>query len=170
MTRALLLVALTLCACSSGGPGTAGFTGSGTESGNMGRLCDTLCGWYARCGEPQTNCSSECNGDTAKYAGKWSATFVNTTATCFETLACDQNDDRCVANFAAVDPAYPNIPEVQSCLSKRSECTSSAPFSDDYCHSLTALTAAARAEASACLSRACAEVSACLRNAGAFTY
>lgn len=173
MKRALLVLAFVFCACSSGGPGNPGLGGGGTGGGSLARLCQSVCGWYARCGRAESGCSAECSADTARYEGKWSATFVNHVSTCFETLACTQNDDSCVANFAAVDPAYPNIPEVQACLTKRTDCssgTSMTSWSDDYCLSIAALTASARAEANACLSKACTEVSTCLRAAGSFGY
>jgi hypothetical protein len=89
-------------------------------------------------------------------------------AACFDTLACDKIDDACISNFSLGDSTYPNIPVVQACLSKRTECKDE--FVDDLCQSLAALTDAARAQADACKSKPCDQVSACLAAAGAFRF
>lgn len=177
----LLLVAsiLALAACSSGGAGSTnlGAGGGGGGGGDMTRLCNAVCGQAVKCDPSEAKCASECPAETAKYQGKWSAAFVNFASSCFETLACDANEETCIANFKAIDPAYPDIPEVQSCLARRSECLAATSdggitttFADDYCHTIAILTTSARAEANACLSKACAEIRTCLVTAGAYNY
>ncbi len=169
MRRALVLLGFMLCACSSGGPGTAGGGGGGPGGGSMARVCDALCGWGSRCGRAEAGCTTECNQNAVTYEGKWSAAYMDHVSTCLQTLACDQSEETCVANFAAVDPAFPNIPEVQACMTRRSECTTST-WADDYCMSIAALTTAARAAADACRTKPCTEIFACLKSAGAFNY
>lgn len=178
MKRFVLASIFSLAACSSGGAGSTNLgAGGGGGGGDMTRLCNALCGRAVKCDPTETKCAAECPAETAKYQGKWSAAFVNFASTCFETLACDANEETCIANFKAVDPAYPDIPEVNSCLARRAECMAATSdgglttsFADDYCHTIAVMSSSGRAEASGCLSKACAEIRTCLVNAGAYNY
>jgi hypothetical protein len=167
MLRNLALgLSLAVLSCSSGGAGSAGSVSTG--SGDISRICTSICAWGTRCSKAEAGCAETCNTNGTKYQGKYSVAFVNHVTACFETLTCSQSDDVCVANFVAVDPAYPEIPEVQACLARRTECASA--FADDYCHTITILSASARAEADACRVKPCAEIKTCLVAAGAFNY
>jgi len=178
MKRLLVASILSLAACSSGGAGSTNLgAGGGGGGGDMTRLCNAVCGRAVKCDPTETKCSAECPAETAKYQGKWSAAFVTFASSCFETLACDANEETCIANFQAIDPAYPNIPEVEACLARRQACLASGSdggitttWADDYCHTIAVLTTSARAEANACLSKACAEIRSCLVAAGAYNY
>lgn len=130
-------------------------------------VCTSVCDWQAKCHqEDRAACIKKCTteSDLSKYRTEW-MTYVND---CFKSLACGESDDHCVANFAAVDPAYPNLGFVQSCLQKRAACENS--FADDYCASITALTDDRRAKAALCNALECGAVLACLKDAGSFNY
>src|SRR5687767_6313827 len=115
-----------IVACTGGSGSTSGGGGSGSVAG----ICSAVCDWRVRCNKPDTDCQAECSRDTATYEGKWSAAYTGAVQSCFQTLACDGNDDTCIANFAAADSAHPNVPEVQACLARRSECSQSTPPPD----------------------------------------
>lgn len=170
--------------------GTSGCSGSGSNAqtagvgdGSIAQLCDSYCGWQKRCAEAGKNldgCAAECRGESERYQGKWSATYLRVTSECFADLACDKSDDACVANFQATDSAHPDIPEVKACLAKRQECAggsssggdvTGSTFQEQLCLSITALVAASRATASECLKKGCGEIGSCLgEQAGAFSY
>lgn len=178
MRGATLVLLILMGACSSGSGAGGGGAGGGT-AGDPQAVCTASCNWRSKCGRPSADCVAECQKDTATYAGKWTAAYTNAVSTCFASLACSQNDDDCVGNFAGADPAYPNIPEVQRCLARRGECsvpdagpngTSIAMFSDDYCQTIAALTVSARAAADACRAKPCEQVRECLKSAGAFNF
>lgn len=146
-------------------------------------MCTSFCDWRVRCGKTDQNCSAECNSDLSRSDGKLSGAYTSMFQSCYQGLACTESEDACIGNFAAADPAYPNIPEVTACMDKRTECgqstsqpdggTGTQPttsFSDDYCLSIAALTPEARAEANACLSQPCAGIRDCLIRAGSFSY
>lgn len=167
--------------CSGGSGSTSG--GTGAAAGSITAMCQSFCGWRDRCGKTEPDCLTECNGDLSRSDGKLSSAYTGMFERCFQGLACSENDDACVANFGGADPAYPNLPEVTACMERRTECSQPAPegdggsvtqpstaFSDDYCLSLAALTASARADADACRSQPCAGVRDCLIQAGAFNY
>lgn len=172
------LVAVGVVVGCSGGGGSTGTSGGGASKDAM---CTAYCDWKVRCGKQDNNCLEECTDGL--QAEKFSAAYTSMFQSCFQGLACSGDDDSCIANFAAADPAYPNIPEVTACNEKRDECSKSTPspdggtstqpttsWSDDYCLSIAALTPAARSEANACLSQPCAGIRDCLIRAGAFNY
>jgi len=165
--------------CSSGGSGSS----TGTSGSSVSGMCNAFCDWSTRCAKPEQNCQSECTSDITRNFDKLSGSYTNMFVTCFQSLACSEKDDACIANFGGADPAYPNIPEVTACNEKRTECSQPTPegdagsvtqpntaFSDDYCLSITALNADARAKANACLSQPCAGIRDCLIQAGSFNY
>lgn len=166
----------------SGGSGSAS-SSSGGPAGSEAAMCQSYCDWRVRCASTDPRCQRDCSEDLSYNKGKLSAAYASMFQSCFQSLACSENDDSCIANFGAADPAYPNIPEVSACMEKRKECSQSTSqpdggtgtqpttsFSDDYCLSIAALTTAARAEANACLSQPCAGIRDCLIRAGSFSY
>ena len=176
------LVALGFVVACSGGSGSSSGT-SGAGAGSASAMCQAYCDRQVRCAKNDPNCQTECPRTLERSEGKLSSAYASMFQTCFQGLACTENDDACIANFAAADPAYPNIPEVTACMSRREECSAPPPagdggsttqpttsFSDDYCLSIAALTPEARTEANACLSQQCALVRDCLIRAGAFNY
>lgn len=177
---ALLVAFGILLGCSGGGGSTSG---NNTSAGTIAALCQSGCAWRDRCGKGEQDCVAECTGDLSRSDGKLSSAYTSMVDQCFQGLACSESDEACVANFAAADSAYPNIPEVTACNEKRTECSQPTPegdagsvtqpttaFSDDYCLSIAALTPSARSEANACLSQPCAGIRDCLIRAGAFNY
>jgi hypothetical protein len=176
-----LLVAIGIVIGCSGGSGSTSSSSGG--AGSITAVCTAYCDWEGRCDTPDSTCQSECTKENTRNDGKWSGGYTSMVERCFQSLACSEKDDACISNFAAADPAYPNIPEVTACMEKRTECsqatiepdsgTSTQPntaFSDDYCLSIAALTPAARSDANACLSQPCAGIRDCLIQAGAFNY
>lgn len=167
--------------CSGGSGSTSG--GTGSAAGSVASMCTAYCDWQVRCAKDDPDCATDCNGSLSRSDGKLSAAYTSMFERCFAGLDCSEKDDACIANFGGADPAYPNIPEITACMDKRSECgqptsagdggSTTQPttsFSDDYCLSIAALTAEARAEAQACLAQPCAGVRDCLIRAGAFNY
>jgi hypothetical protein len=179
-TLALLVVFGMVLACSGGSSSSSSSSGAGTSISDM---CGAYCDWSVRCAKSSQDCRTECDGDLNRYHSKLSNAYTSMFVSCFQSLACSEDDEACVANFAAADPAYPNIPEVTACNEKRTECSQPTPegdggsvtqpstaFSDDYCLSIAALTPEARATANECLSRPCAGIRDCLIQAGSFNY
>jgi len=171
-----------MLACSSGGSGGSS-GGSGAAAGTGTAMCQAYCDWKVRCAKGGASCQADCEHDVSKNEGKLSSAYVSMFQSCFPGLACTQDEEACVANFGGADPAYPNIPEVSACMAKREECSQPTPegdggsvtqpstaFADDYCLSIAALDAEARAQAEACRSQPCAGIRDCLIQAGAFNY
>ncbi len=94
--------------------------------------------------------------------------MVRSLTGCYATLACDMNDDGCLAR-AVVSPgesvdAALHAPDVSACLRKEKECHGTpGAFSDDICGNMVALVAAARAEAAQCFSLQCEAIPPCLK-------
>jgi hypothetical protein len=177
---AVLVVLGVVMGCSGGSGSTSSSSGG---AGSIAGLCTSYCDWEARCKTPDSTCQSECTKESSRNEGKWSGAYTSTVESCFKSLACSEDDGACIENFGAADPAYPNIPEVTACNAKRTECSESTTtpdggtgtqpttaFSDDYCLSIAALTAEARAKANECLTQPCAGIRDCLIQAGSFNY
>jgi hypothetical protein len=138
-------------------------------SSNPQTYCTAYCDWKSRCSTDSRPCEIEaCAKESDGFTSKWRDAYVAGVNSYFGSLACDRKDDDCIADFSLGDPAYPEIPVVQACLVKRTEC--SGAFADDYCSSLAALTDAARADAESCQSKPCDQVRDCLKAAGAFSF
>lgn len=155
---------------SSDPPGPASTASSpvdgGATSPTVSPHCAAYCGWKERCGARHASCTEGCEEETGPLRAHTRPEYFTAMEQCFGSLECREKDDACTADFSRVDPAFPNIPEIQRCLAKREECNGG--FSNDRCLSLVVLTDDARREADACSTRACADVDACLRAAGAW--
>jgi hypothetical protein len=127
--------------------------------------CASYCDWKSRCSKDDPDCATSC---ASEGTAKWRRSFEDGVASCFASLACGESDDTCLSDFALGDPAYPDVPVVQTCLAKQTACDGA--FSSDYCHALAGLTDEARTSATACKDRPCEEVRDCLKTAGAFSF
>ncbi|MFO0666620.1 MAG: hypothetical protein U0174_21875 [Polyangiaceae bacterium] len=148
-----------------GGPLTTGAI-------NAEKYCTPLCDFAARCSKNISACSNggaPCLAEATPLASFWRDEYADAFNACYPALACTSSPDECIVDgFVASDPAWPEVPYVQDCLTKRKSCSN--PFADDLCLSLVALTDAYRAQADACRALPCAQVGPCLRAAGAFAY
>jgi hypothetical protein len=161
-----LVTVLTACGAETT-PGAKQAPASATNATATQTHCASYCDWKSRCSKEEADCAGSCAAD-AEGTSKWRKSFEDGVASCFSSLACDDSDDTCLRNFALGDPAYPDVPVVQACLDKETECEGA--FSSDYCHSLAVLTDEARANADSCKNAPCEEVRDCLKAAGAFSF
>ncbi len=128
-------------------------------------LCGAYCRWTGECLNANVEgCTTSCKHKVGLVAPKWRNAYVNAVVACFATLTCNSDDATCTEDFASADPAYPNIPEVQQCMARRTECEN--VFSDERCGSIAALIDAARPDALKCLAKPCGEIGKCLGNGG----
>jgi hypothetical protein len=135
---------------------------------------------------------------TRSAAVKYNCSFANSFATCLATLACDGDDEQCVYNGlidakpegwdvdtiaactagtitdeATCDAAIGG--PTRTCLTRYEACAAAAadqvaPFHDDGCFTLGALSSTAIAKGVACLSLDCDAIGDCLAAAGTFGY
>lgn len=142
---------------------------SDTASGGSSPYCRAYCAWKNGCGKRKPTCGDSCAKDESELGAHVEPAYFDALTSCFSNLPCGESEDACFADFARVDPAYPDIPAVQDCLAKRASC--GGRFPDDLCNSLAVLTDDARGAAESCLSKSCDEkIGRCLRDAGAFSY
>ena len=141
--------------------GDTGTSGAAASSATLTRFCTTRCAWKARCSSGSASCQADCVAEGNPLLSILRDSYLAGAAGCFETLVCGGGDDLCMQHYQYADAAYPNVGEVQRCLSRRQECNNS--FSDDPCLAIAALVSSARASADACRAQACDAVGACLR-------
>jgi hypothetical protein len=119
-------------------------------------------------GDPPTTCPTSCKEKLGNLATAIREDIVRSLTTCYATLPCGTNDDRClgdavIASGESLDAAL-HAPDVTSCLQKVMEChdMTGDVFSDDNCGTLAALIAGKRAEAAHCFTLPCEAVPQCL--------
>lgn len=173
----IVAVTLTLIACSSSDekkPLSAVATQA--TAGDANNYCAAFCAWQSRCnlvadaavlGDAGSDCKTGCLRDAEPRRAVSRGAFFQNVATCFSSLDCNHFASFCADNFSLGDPAFPNIPEVQTCLKKYNTC--GGVFSDEKCNSIAVLTQDHRTAAAACTtSTDCTTIDKCLAAAGAF--
>ena len=141
-------------------------TSGGGGAGDPALFCNSMCAWKTRC-QPGGDCAGACATATDGLRTKVRASYWAGVGQCVDAQSCDANvDGLCIVDYKNGDPAYPNLPIVESCQAKRAECGNT--FTKHYCNSLAALVDSARAEADTCRSKPCDQVKACLEASGAF--
>jgi hypothetical protein len=152
---------------SDGGPGTTP-TSCVPEADVTARhpFCAARCTWKSKCDGcevPQTECVAKCDAELDPLVPKLRKAYLPAATRCLESLPCTAYDDKCVQDYKLADPSFPNIPEVQSCLAKQTECAGA--FADDACYEIAVFIDSVRKSAAACLGKSCAEIGACLKAA-----
>jgi hypothetical protein len=178
MRRGLIaLLLLTAGAgCDGGGDGEGRDGGplfGGRTTGRPGELppvCAAWVEWRDRCPAESSGASDEPAWGESECPTEidWSyvqQAWVNATASCFETLACDASDDRCTeAGLRAlgVDDFEQDVasnPGYQACAQRADGCPE---LSEDACTSFFVFNAEGRRLAEACLDRECDQIGGCL--------
>ena len=141
---------------------------------------------------------ADCLDDAAEIP--MNCSYARSVASCLGGNDCATSDDRCVfEGLLDVAPSGWNIPTLRDCVSgavtddatcdtaiggitrtcidRLEECiggpyegATNAPFIDDHCYTIVALTPEAIAEATECLDSPCDAIGACLSAAGTFGY
>lgn len=109
-----------------------------------------------------------CDAELGTLAGRVRADAVAVLKECFDSLACDVNDDMCLNQALELVGADIQTPIVMQCLTKEDQCQGTpGDFRDDICATLALLIESEKTAASRCLERPCAEVPSCLAPYGA---
>lgn len=147
-----------------GGP-SAPVDGGGPVA-TIASYCAARCSYLTRCPDADVDgegpsCATTCETQYGTIFQNWRPGYRDHVTTCVSDLACGDSNDRCFSEFVAGDPRYPNIPEVQSCLERRTDCMDDG-FSDDACAAIAAVNDTTRSKAEACLDEPCGSIQACI--------
>jgi hypothetical protein len=159
-----------MAACSDDADDGGGADVAATSE-DIAAYCEATCDENARCSPASTRtraeCVSDCQSGTDRFAGVVRRDILADEAPCFETIACEENDDRCLDDAAAANGIdVKNLeadPEVKACLARHEECAGTAgDFTDDICGVHLLFVTSKKLEVERCFDLSCDTIADCL--------